>query len=112
MFASTCLAAAQRALNATFNRTSVTEQSPSDADSLHLPSHYILPLPPPVSLSHWENVNQQSIITLENKNSNNETRPGRSGTDETSLVVGDLSCLKNGFHPAPVVLNANIKYLR
>lgn len=67
----------------------------------------------------WKNVNQNSIIALDD---NNKTRKVQvpvvvhddddDDDDESQLVVGDLSCLKNGFHPAPRVLNADIKYLR
>lgn len=32
--------------------------------------------------------------------------------DKTMILMGDLSCMKNGFQPAPVVSNADIKYLR
>lgn len=32
--------------------------------------------------------------------------------DQSPVIVGDLSCLKDTFRPAPTVPNADIKYLR
>lgn len=31
---------------------------------------------------------------------------------QSPIIVGDLSCLKDKFRPAPTVANADIKYLR
>lgn len=33
-------------------------------------------------------------------------------SEESTLIVGDLSCLRDKFRPAPFVLNADIKYMR
>lgn len=38
--------------------------------------------------------------------------PKRHGSEESTLIVGDLSCLRDKFRPAPTVPNADIKYLR
>lgn len=66
---------------------------------------------PVLSLIEMENANQKSIIGLDD---NNKTRDVQmlSLLDESMLSVGDLSCLEDGFKPAPGVLNADIKYLR
>lgn len=106
-----------------------TAQIPSSSATLQLP-----PLgmrqpqhQPPISngaaaaaaVIQWENVNQNSIIGLDDNNKTGKVQVPPSvllddgdDDDESQLVVGDLSCLKNGFHPAPRVLNADIKYLR
>lgn len=35
-----------------------------------------------------------------------------ASSEDSTLIVGDLSCLRDKFRPAPFVLNADIKYMR
>lgn len=75
------------------------------------------------ALTLLANVNQKSMNGLNENNDNNvlsniEQQQQRSDSIDQHIImsdigiVGDLSCLKNGFHPAPDVANADIKYMR
>lgn len=77
------------------------------------------------ALTLLENINQKSIINGLDENNDNillnvEQQERFDSIDQQQQhiimsdvgVVGDLSCLKNGFHPAPDVRNADIKYMR
>lgn len=78
------------------------------------------------ALSLLANVNQKSMNGLNENNDNNvlsdverhQQQQQRSDSIDRHIImsdigiVGDLSCLKNGFHPASDVANADIKYMR
>lgn len=58
-------------------------------------------------ITSMDDANQKSIKGLVD----NATENVRSDVTEF-MLVGDLSCLDNGFIPAPDVPNADIKYIR
>lgn len=67
-----------------------------------------------MALALLENANQKSIMGLADNIDNNILSDTEILTRNRTVVVvdGDLSCLKNGFRPAPDVQNADIKYIR